>query len=339
MNIILAGISHKTAKLETRERFSMRSKLVKDFLLRSINESGLKGGVVLSTCNRMELYAETDDESGAGLIRALSGYFSISSREIEDHFYQKRGTDAIEHLFSVASGMDSQVLGETQVASQVRSAWERSREFGVSSGCIDGIFRKAIAAARRVHAETALSRGNVSVCSVALRKCGECFGSLEGRSVLIVGSGKIARLMAKYIADTAMRAVFVANRTYGRAVALAGECSGEAIHFDKLFEKIKTVDIVITSTSAPHLLIKSGLIRAVKEERLKRLVMIDLGVPRDIDPAVRSIEGVSLFDMDDLKSVVEESYSLRQKEIPKAKRIIQKFVDGAAERSDEEAAV
>ena len=324
MYILLKGISHKTAPLLIREQFSLSShKGLQNKMLFMREQVGLQGGMILSTCNRVEIYVITHNKAlGKDILNNIM-YHAVQKDHIDQTvFYELVDEEAVQHLFRVVCGIDSQVVGETQIMAQIRSAWECAQEFELNCPLLDKLIQSALIVARRAHATTAISQGNVSVSSVAMKKCREYFYSLNDKKVLILGAGKVAGLIVSYLKKYHMYAIFVANRTYETAVKLANLCHGEAIHFDLLSKRIHDVDIVISSTSASHTLIKHQQIMDVMKNRDKPLFMVDLGVPRDIESTIRDISGVSLYDLDDLKNVVEENFVLRSNEVIKVNRII-----------------
>lgn len=326
MHLLMKGISHKTAPILIRERFSFGRKGLQGKLALLRSQEGIKGGVIVSTCNRVEVYVVAQDHAAGEEVLNTVLCFNVDINRFDEKlFYTYADKDAVTHLFRVTSGVDSQVLGETQIMAQVRSAWEDAQEYEVSCPILDKLFHSALIVARRSHSKTAISRGNVSVGSVAMYKCQEQLKTLAGKTVLIIGAGKIARLMASYLKKAHMHAIFVSSRTFERAEKLAHMCNGEAIHFDVLPEKIGDVDIIMSSTSAPHAIIQHNQIVDVMRNRNQPLLIIDLGVPRDIAPSIRNITGVLLYDLDDLKNVVEENYALREGEIVKVDGIVKRY--------------
>jgi len=324
MHIMMKGISHKTAPLWFREKFSMGKMSIRKKLVFLQRQNGVGGGIILSTCNRVEIYvlAEEIDIGEETLNRMM--YCDMSPDEKGcGSFYSYKNQDAVRHLFRVASGIDSQVLGETQIMSQVRCAWEESQGLHIEECfALDELFRLALIVARRAHAKTAISQGNVSVSSVAMNKCRQSLKDLATKTVLIIGAGKVAHRMATYFKEERMHAIFVSNRTYSKARDFAKLCDGEVVHFDKLYDRIRDVDIVIGATSAPHAMIHYPQVADIMQGRRHPLLMIDLGVPRDIEAQIRDINGVALYDLDDLKNMIEENYALRESEIPKVEKII-----------------
>jgi glutamyl-tRNA reductase len=325
MGLIVIGISHKTASIKVRERFSFTRERIRESQNQLKESDGVKGIVILSTCNRTEIYAYSpaDKECMGRLIEFLSGQFNAQIRIIKKYFYIFSDKEAIRHIFKVACGLESQVLGETEILGQVRSAWLTSRSAGLTNCFFDTVFEKAVDVGAAVRQSTKISQGNVSIGSVAIKILKSRFRSLRNKTALIIGAGKIASLMSKYLKDEEIKGFFVSNRTYPRACELARECNGEAVHFNRLHEKLNAVDIVISSTASPHLILKKRLMEEVMDTRRKPLLLLDLAVPRDIDPAVRDIDGLILYDLDDLKCVIEENYNNRKKEAVRVEEMIE----------------
>jgi glutamyl-tRNA reductase len=327
MRLLLIGINHKTAPLKVRERISFNKKQLKDALMELKKMDLVFGTVILSTCNRTEIYIHLS-KINSGLQktkRFIYRRFQVKEDGLKRYFYiLENNIDVARHIFRVASGLDSQVLGETQILGQVKSAWTVARDLGVTSELLDGLFDKAVKMGKIVRRETKISQGNVSIGSVAIKICEDRLQDLQDKSVLIIGAGKIGTLISKYLKDRNIKGIFVSNRTYEKARELALNCGGEAINFSRLKEKLKTVDIVISSTASPHLVLRKETLTEVMHTRKKPLLIMDLALPRDIDPEAKDIPDIALYDLDDLKSVVEENYNKRIKEANLAEKIIQR---------------
>jgi glutamyl-tRNA reductase len=277
----------------------------------------------------MEIYARSscNEECIGRITEFLANKFGVLRRDIRKYFYILEDEQAIKHIFRVASGLDSQVLGETEILGQVKSTWLISRESGITNDFLDTVFEKAIEVGTTVRQNTRISHGNVSVGSVAIKMLRGRFRSLQDKAVLIIGAGKVAGLMSKYLKKERIKGFFVSNRTHAKACELADECGGEAINFDRLQEKFRTVDIVISSTASPHIILKKKAIEEVMNTRQKRLLLLDLALPRDIDPGVRDIAGVFLYDLDDLNYVIEKNYNNRKKEAVRVEEMIEKELE------------
>lgn len=330
MSLVLIGISHKTASIMVRERFSFTKEQFKESLKKINSIGSVLGVTVLSTCNRMEIYAYLRDNNLGiqELIRFLCDTFSVKETQIRRYFYVLNDTDVIRHLFRVACGLDSQILGETQILGQVKSAWEIASQTGVTCELSDALFRDAVSIGRETRLFTGISQGNVSIGSVAIKMLEERFGEIQDKSILVIGTGKIGSLVCNYLKEKNVSAIFVSNRTYAKACELALRCGGKAINFNQIKDELRTADIIISSTSSPHIILSYDTLLGVMKLRNKPLVIMDLALPRDVDPRVKHISGVSLLTLDDLKSVVEENYTKRQKEAGTAEKIIQKRLGG-----------
>lgn len=328
MELILIGISHKTAPVEIREKFSFTKVQIQEWQAKLRAISGIEGVIILSTCNRVEIYAHSSrNVNSLGHIKDFFvNRFNIPEKDFRRYFYVLEDTSAVRHIFRVACGLDSQVLGELEILGQVKSALSASRDSGLTDDFLNLVFEKAIDTGICARRDTRLSYGNVSIGSVAIKVLKERFKDLQDKSVLIIGAGKIASLMTKYLKDENIRGFFVSSRTRAKAYEFARQSGGEVIDFNRLPEKLKAVNIVISSTSSPHLILKKELIEEAMSVRREPLLLLDLAVPRDIDPGVKSISNVTLFDLDDLKSVIEENYNKRKNEAGLVEEIIERQI-------------
>ena len=323
MGLVLAGINHKTASLKIRERISFTRKRLKELLVELKQGDGMLGAAILSTCNRTEVYAYmAKDKEQIKRFFLRSGWFT--DEEFSRYFYILEDIDVIRHIFRVASGLDSQVLGETQILGQIKDAWTMGKDLGVISEILDRLFEKAVDTGKIVRRETKVSRGNISIGSLAIKMIEKRFKDLRNKSILIIGAGKISALVSKYLKERGARGTFVSNRTYIKARELALECGGEAVSFSRLKEKLEIVDAVISSTASPHFILKKEILTEVMRARRGPLLIIDLALPRDVDPEAKNISDISLYNLDDLQSVAEENYAKRKKEIKRAEVIIQR---------------
>ncbi len=324
MGLLAIGISHRTAPLCVRERFSLTREKLREYQESVKDAAGIGGMIVLSTCNRMEIYIHSaaGRECAARVTGSLVSRFDCTGEIIQRHFYALHDEAAARHLFRVASGLDSQVLGETEILGQVKAARLSGRESGLAGAFLDSLFAKAVETGIEVRARTGISRGSVSISSVVMKIFRERFAPLRDRKAMIIGAGKVASSLGAYLREEGIKGVFVANRTYEKARAIAGECGGEAVHFDRLREKLGEVDIVVSSTACPHVVLKKKMLEEVLKTGRGPLLLLDLAVPRDIDPAIKGMPGTLLYDLDDLKPVVEENYKNRLKEAARAEEII-----------------
>ncbi|NLW45025.1 MAG: glutamyl-tRNA reductase [Syntrophomonadaceae bacterium] len=324
MYILLAGLSHKTAPVELREKIALSGKALERFYQDIEEEPALEGTVVLSTCNRVEVYTTTRDlEAGKKALRDLVAQrLEVDDEYLDQVLYMPSCYQAVEHLFRVASGLESMIVGETEILGQVRQAYDQARERGVSSGVLNTLFQKAISVGKRVRTETGVDRNAVSISYAAVEKAKQVFGSLKGRTVLVVGAGKMSGLALRYLMDNGVTTVVVSNRSYDRAIELAGRVGGKAVRLDRLYEELEKADIVISCTAASHYVIRRKDLEPCLARRSTDLLLIDIAVPRDIDPAIGGIPGVHLYDIDDLNNVVQSNLLARQRAARQAERII-----------------
>lgn len=326
MNILCAGLNHRTAHLEVRERFAVREEEMTEVLDRLCRVEGVTGAVVLSTCNRVELYA-----SSLCPLRALEGFRSILSERagLEAPLYHHDTPQSVRHLFRVASGLDSMVIGETEILGQVKKAYSIANKAGAATRSLHKLFQHAFRVAKSVRTETQITSGPTSIGSVAVELAGKIFGSLEGRRIMILGAGEISERTARSLQSRGVRSVIVCNRTYERAASLAAEIGGMALHFDHWEKAVSDVDILITSTAAPQLLLTSEkIVPLLKLRRGAPLFVIDLAVPRNVDPAINELEGVFLYDIDSLEQIATQSLDIRRLEVIRCESLIDQHVGG-----------
>jgi len=330
MLIIAVGVNYRTAPVEIREKLSFSEHSLAGWLKRLSEYPAVEGCVILSTCNRSEIYIATKEmDKGLEAVREfLSVKSGMDMSEVKNCTYVHSLYDAIRHLFRVASGTDSMVLGETQVLGQVSRAYTTACRHGFTNSIINTLFQQAITVGKRARTETGIDRNSISISYVAVEMAKQVLGGLEGKKVLVVGAGKMSELAANHLVDGGVSGVFVSNRSYDRAVKMAGQLGGKAIKFDQLFSYMLDTDIVISCTAAPHCVIKLNDVRELMiKRRGKKIVMIDIAVPRDIEPGVKGINDVELFDIDDLQNVVELHISERKKAAVLAEKIIEEELD------------
>lgn len=328
MHIAVAGISHRTAPLEVREQFSFSPERAEEAMGVLHQSLGLPEVVLLSTCNRTEAYSlvKSPDEPPR-LARLLASMGGAHPNLDTNHFYTYHDTQAVLHLFRVASGLDSMVVGETQVLAQVKGAISLAGKAGTAGFWMQKLFQTALATGRRVHAETGLTELPVSVGGAAVDLARSIFGRLEGLTALLVGAGEMGEAVAERLAKSGATGIFVANRRFERAEVLAHRFSGKAVRFDDLDGCLAIADIVISSTSAPHHVItRDRLERAAGSRGARPIFLIDIASPRDIDPSVRTLDGVFLYDLDDLGRAVDETCQKQAPLIEKAQSIIEEQV-------------
>nr|WP_207732144.1 glutamyl-tRNA reductase [Heliobacterium chlorum] len=322
-------MNHKSAPVEIREQLSFPEHILESSLQRLKSEPGIEGCAILSTCNRTEIYAATTDlEKGlAAVKRFFSNSGPLQVDDFASNFYTHTLYDAIRHLFRVAAGLDSMVLGETQILGQVRRAYQAACDYGTSNGIINTWFQQAITVGKRVRTETGIDQHAVSISYTAVELARQVFDSLEGRTALILGAGKMSELTLTHLIANGVSTVLVANRTRERADELARKCGGKAVSFAELEQHMEIADIVISCTAATHYVIRRNLVETVMAQRPERpLFLIDIAVPRDIEPAVGTVQSVHLFDIDDLNSVVDRNLAERQKAASQAEVIIEEEI-------------
>ena len=323
MALIAAGASFRTAPLDVREKFAYSIGEVVPALSR-VRSAGAREAALLSTCNRTEFYIVDDDAAAlAAVMEEMSSRLGSDARQ---YAYVCRDREAAAHLFRVASGLDSMILGEAQIQGQVREAWETSRS--QSGTALNRLFQSALMVASRVRTETEVGRGAASVSSAAVQMAKQIFGSLRGRRAMVLGAGEMADLALECLTREGVRAAIVANRTHERAVELARLHGATALHYDACWAQLHEVDLVITSTAAPHPIVRIEHIAPSLADRGDRpLCILDIALPRDVDPAVRTLGNVYLYDLDDLRSVVASTIGRRQDEIPTAEALLAEEVE------------
>lgn len=329
MALVIVGLNHRSAPVEVREKLAFDQKQLEaaEEVLANIPEIGEK--VILSTCNRVEIYAYMEDEeSGISAIkRFLYRYHEIPDGTLDDFFYTYKSGKVVEHLFSVAGSLDSMVLGEPQILGQVKEAYQSAKNLNATGRILNQLFEKAFSVAKRIRTETAIAENAVSVSYAAVDLAKKIFGHLDGRVVLLIGAGEMIELAGKHLISHGVKTILVSNHNYGRAAKLAVELGGSAVHYDKFAEELAGADIVISSTAAPHYVIKKEMMeKAVKRRAGKPVFLIDIAVPRDIEPSVNDLNNVFLYDIDDLENVIEENLREREKEAHKAKEIVKSEV-------------
>jgi len=327
MNLVLIGVNHRTAPVEVREQFAIPEARLPEAVKELATYPGVEEGMIVSTCNRVELLARTTNGTADldGLLKRLYGFDPTPYRE---HLYEYRERDAVRHVFRVASSLDSMVVGEPQILGQVKEAYATARAVGAVNSQLDALLTRAFAVAKRVRNETSVATSAVSVASVAVDLAKKIFGNLQGKAVYLVGAGKMCELSARHLLAHGAQQIYVANRTYDRAAALAKKFNGEAIPFDQLYETVPRADIVISSTGAPHAIFrKEHGERFLSRRRNRPMFFIDIAVPRDIDPEMNKLDGIFVYDIDDLQQVVTSHVADRRVEADRAEAIVQMEVE------------
>lgn len=325
MNIILIGMNHKTAPLEIRERLSLSCGDNINPLIEIMNIPQIKEAIYLATCNRVEVLANALDAEGAiGKLKTfIFHHGNLSLEEMARCLYLYYDHEAVRHLFRVASSIDSLVMGEPQILGQVKDAYRTAVEHNATGVMLNKVIHHAFRTAKRVRTETGIANNAVSVSFAAVELAKKIFGSFKGKTILLIGAGEMSELAAKHLINNGVEKIFITNRTYARAAQMADNFYGTAIEFEKLSEKLQDVDIVISSTGAPGYVIDASMIEKTLRRRRNRLLfLIDIAVPRDIDPAAGEIENVYLYNIDNLQGIVDSNLKSRKKEAEKAEVII-----------------
>jgi glutamyl-tRNA reductase len=322
MRFLVTGLNHNTAPIELRERLAFAKEALPGATRALLGEPGVKEAMILSTCNRVELLV-----SHNGLEPQLPGFlakqFSLDRSVLEPHLYCYQDEEAVRHMFRVAASLDSMVVGEAQILGQVKQSWSLARELGAVKGPLDKLLQGAFTAAKRVRTETEIGSSSVSIASVAVDLARRIFGSLDGKRVLLVGAGKMSELAARHLIQHGADSMMVANRTYDRAVRLAEQFLGQAIRFEDLHARAHEADIIITSTGSSEQIFGIEHAQQILHKRKNRPVfLIDIAVPRDVDPQVNRLEGIFLYDIDDLQSVAVSNLVDRGREAERAEAII-----------------
>ncbi|HXE74669.1 MAG TPA: glutamyl-tRNA reductase [Candidatus Xenobia bacterium] len=330
MEISLVGLSHHTAPIEVRERVHFPEGEIARAVEMLRARPGVAEAALLSTCNRTEALLRLEPDTPALPLVAdfLADARRMRRSEFESYLYHHSQRDAVRHIFRVASSLDAMVIGEPQVLGQVKAAYATARAVGSLGGVLDEVLTHAFAVAKKVRTETAIGASAVSVSYAAVELARKIFGSLEGRTVFLIGAGKMSELAAKHLRRSGAQAILVTNRTYGRAIELAEELGGQPIKFDDLVKYAGQADIVISSTGAPHhILRKQHGEQFLAERRNRPMFFIDIAVPRDIDPAMNELDNMFVYDIDDLKGVVDANRRERQREAQRAEEIVDREVD------------
>ena len=322
MKFQLIGVNHNSAPVEVRERLAIPESRLPDALKRLAEHPGVDEGLILCTCNRVEVLTQTKN-GGADLRRFLRDYFRLDPADYESHLYEYHEQEAIRHLFRVTSSLDSMVVGEPQILGQVKEAYATARAVGAVHSHLDSLLTRAFAVAKRVRTETAVGSSAVSVASVAVELAKKIFGSLHGKHVYLVGAGKMSELAARHLLAHGAGSIFVANRTFERASQLAAKFNGQAIHFEELYETCDRADIVITSTGAPVTIFRREHGERFLHRRKNRpMFFIDIAVPRDVDPEMNRLDGIFVYDIDDLQQAVSSHVADRAREAQRAEAIV-----------------
>ena len=351
-SLVLVGVNHTTAPLEVRERLAIAATRLPDAIRSLAHQPGIREALILSTCNRVEFITIQDhtqdrihESATPTLLRFLHEYFAIPEATVEPHLYEFREREAVRHLFRVASSLDSMVVGEPQILGQVKESYSVAREVGAVSTTLEPLLQRAFSVAKRVRSETQIGSSSVSIASVAVDLARKIFGSLQGKTVLLVGAGKMSELAARHLIQQGATSILVANRTQEKAALIAGQiadqisvqiasdpaaigCTTEVIPFDQLQAQAGRADIVITSTGAEgHIFTRAHGQQFLSQRRNRPMFFIDIAVSRDVDPKMNQVEGCFVYDIDDLQQVAAAHLADRSRESAAAEDIVASEVE------------
>jgi glutamyl-tRNA reductase len=330
MHLTLVGLSHKTAPIEIREKLTFPANRQEEALALLTASPDVSEAVIISTCNRTEIYAVTaaDSDGTGAVIDFLADYHDLDRHDLVRYLYFSEGEAVVRHLFRVVASLDSMVIGEAQILGQVKEAYEQAFSYNGTGRIFNKLFRHSFEVGKRVRNETAIGESAVSISYAAVELAKKVFDTLEGRVVLVLGAGKMSELTAKHLVSNGVTRVLVANRTYARACELAERFCGDPIEYEQLFNRMSEADIVISSTAATDYVVsKAQVAGAMRGRRGKPLFLIDIAVPRDIDPEVNELDDVFLYDIDSLNGVVESNLEERMREAERAEVIISEEMD------------
>jgi len=331
MKLFAAGLSHKTAPVEIREQLAVNQAELADRAHKLKSRGELDEIVLLSTCNRVELYGTTQ-RSGSD-VKSLFQFLSSQAPELGPYIYLHQDADAARHLFRVTAGLDSMVLGETEITGQIKTAYESARASGLTARVLNRVFQRAFQAAKEIRTRTGIGRCAVSIKSAALELVEKTHCDLSRQSIMVMGAGEMAERCVRLLAAKGVGSILISNRSFDRAFDLAIRCGAEAVRFGECLFGMRDVDVVMTATSSPEsLLTRCDAENLMRARRQRRLLLIDLSVPRNIDPAVRSLDNVSLYNIDDLETIAQQGIEARQQELAACYQIIEAHVAVLLER-------
>ena len=325
MEVVVLGLNHETAPVDLREKVAFGAEDLESALAGLVKLPGVQEGMIVSTCNRVELYAaaHTREAGIASVKEFLSAVHGLAPQELEGHLYAHAGTAAMRHIFRVVSSLDSLILGEPQILKQVKDAYQIALEKRAAGGILNRVLHSAFRVAKRVRTETGIAAHAVSVSYAAVELAKKIFGELSGQTVLLIGAGEMGELAAKHLQKHGAAEILVANRTWERAVDVAGKFSGTPVHFDKLASWLPRADIVISAAGAPEFILTKAMVHdAIRVRKHRPVFLIDIAVPRTIDPGVNGVGDVYLYGIDDLRGVVDANMAERRREAEKAEKIV-----------------
>ena len=330
MKVFVVGLNHKTADVDTREKFTFNGPKLEEGLMKFKELPDVKEAMILSTCNRVELYANVSDTSKASesIKIFLSEFHNISRDSLDNALYIYDGVFAVKHVFRVASSLDSMVVGEPQILGQMKDAFELGLEKKTTGILLNRLMKKAISVAKRVRTETKIAENAVSISFSAVELARKIFTDLSKKVCMLLGAGEMAELAARHLITSGVKEIIVANRTYERGCELAKEFNGRPVRFEEFLNEMVRTDIVICSTGAPaYVVMKSQMQKVMKERKQRSVFIIDISVPRNIDPEINDLDNVYLYNIDDLQGVVDTNVSERGKEAEKAEKIIEEEIE------------
>jgi glutamyl-tRNA reductase len=328
MKLLLTGLSHHTAPVEVRERLAIPESVLAEALGLLCEVAGADEAMILSTCNRVEIAVTTQNGDATAVRQFLAARNNTGPGSLDAYLYELSDRDAIRHIFRVAASLDSMVIGEPQILGQMKAAYAAAHELGTLHGILDDVLTRAFGVAKRVRNETEIGRSAVSVSYAAVELARQIFGSLKGKTVLIAGAGKMSELAARHLHRSGCDRILVTNRTRRRAEEMASLFDGEVIDYEAWKPRLAEMDIVLTSSGAQdYILHKDEVKRAIDKRRNRPMFVIDIAVPRNVEPSVNELENVFLYDIDDLGKAVEENRKTRQKEAEDAEQIIDGEID------------
>ena len=330
MKFSVTGLNHRTAPVEVREKLAFDESSLAQAFRDLKSDEAVDEALILSTCNRVEVAVTTGDDADprAQVIAFLAKSRQVEPQSLTPHLYHHEGPEAVRHLFRVAASLDSMVVGEPQILGQMKTAYALAKAHGAVGSFLDSVLTRAFSVAKRVRSETEIGQSAVSVSYVAVELAREIFGSLAGRKVLIIGAGKMSELSARYLHRSGADQIFVTNRTHDRAVEMAEVFRGSVVEYNRFLAKLPEIDIVITSSGAPHYILnKEEMKRVIEARRNRPMFLIDIAVPRNIEPSVNNLDNVFLYDIDDLQKVVDQNRQGRLQHAEQAEQIIAEEVD------------
>jgi glutamyl-tRNA reductase len=328
-NILLLGLNHNSASVELREKLAFSDEDVKKTLKELANTGSIQELLIVSTCNRVEFLFTS--KNGIKSIEELKQYISnkkdIKKEDFEENLYLHENENAVKHIFRVAASLDSMMIGEPQILGQIKNAFRLASKVKSSGTILNRLMHRTLNTAKKIRTETGIGDSAVSISYAAIELAKKIFGSLEEKNALLVGAGEMAELAVEHLLRNRINSIYVANRTFKNGVALADKFNGTAIKFEEIFENLKTVDIIISSTGSKNYVIKKDAVKEIMKERKNRsLFFIDIAVPRDIDPSINKLTNAYVYDIDDLNGIIDDNIEVRNKEAVKGERIVDESV-------------